>query len=113
MAILCAVVDGNGAFACTLSEIWLLGGHVGMTGIDVLQVVRSSPGNSVPLVHAHHSLTPARRAFIPPSHDDHDHDPPRYPPTRLFGAGGRSLIVTRAAEGRAAHLPISAPILVA
>jgi len=44
-------------------------------------------------------------------HDDHDHDPPRYPPPRPFGAGGRSLIVTRAAEGRAAHLQISAPIL--
>ena len=44
-------------------------------------------------------------------HDDHDRDPPRYPPPRLFGAGGRLLIVTRAAEGRAAHLQITAPIL--
>jgi hypothetical protein len=44
-------------------------------------------------------------------HDDHDYDPPRYPPPRLFGAGGRSLIVTRAAEDPAAHLQIPAPIL--
>jgi hypothetical protein len=43
-------------------------------------------------------------------HDDHDYDPPRYPPPRPFGAGGRSLIVTRAAEGRAAHPQITAPI---
>jgi hypothetical protein len=44
-------------------------------------------------------------------HDDHDHDPPEYPPPRRSGAGGRSLIVTRAAEGRAAHPQIPAPIL--
>jgi len=48
------------------------------------------------------SLTLARWAVIPPDHDDdHDHLL-RYPPPRRFGAGGR-LIVTRAAEGRAAH----------
>jgi hypothetical protein len=47
------------------------------------------------------------------AHDDHDHDPPRNAPPRLFGAGWRSLIVSRAAEGRAARLPIPAPILVA
>src|SRR5262245_47907920 len=45
-------------------------------------------------------------------HDDHDHDPPQQPPPRPSGAGGRSLIVTRAAEGPAAHLQIPAPILV-
>jgi hypothetical protein len=44
-------------------------------------------------------------------HDDHDHEPPYGPPPRLSGAGRRSLIVTRAAEGRAAHLQIPAPIL--
>jgi hypothetical protein len=44
-------------------------------------------------------------------HDDHDHNPLRCPPPRLYGAGGRSLIVTRAAGGRAAHLQISALIL--
>jgi hypothetical protein len=44
-------------------------------------------------------------------HDDHDHDPPRCPPPPASGAGGRSLIVTRAAEGRAARLQIPAPIL--
>src|SRR5262249_49956469 len=61
-------------------------------------------GNGYPsplgLSHAGSFLDPSPASLYIARHDDHDDDPPRQPPPRPFGAGGRSLIVTRAAEGR-------------
>jgi hypothetical protein len=58
-------------------------------------------------------LTAARAVAISPDDDDDLHAKSAAPPPRPFGAGERSLIVTRAAEGRAAHPQIPALILVA
>jgi hypothetical protein len=90
--------------------MWLFGGNVWVTGIHVLRACRGAL--RLVMIDMSWFLDPGLSAGYMAGHDDHDHDPPEYPPPRRSGAGGRSLDRHPVPPRVARHTPkSSAPIL--